>query len=74
MNMLMLRKSGSLVKLWSKDGLPKVLCAALSFVPDVNSNSPSFQLSWVVEMISFFRKDVNFVAPVLLPLGEVNWF
>ena len=52
---LMFRKSGSLVKLWSSDGLPKLLCAARSVVPDGSNDLPCLQLVCVVVIVSLLR-------------------
>lgn len=69
MNIDMLRMSGSLVKLWSKEGLPKVSCAARNDVPDGRDNLPCSHSFCVVVIISFCKYDVNFLAPVLKPCG-----
>ena len=53
--MLMFRKSGSLVKLWLREGVPKVLCAARSCVPVGSEDLPLFQLFMVFDLISFLR-------------------
>ena len=53
--MLMFRKSGSLVKLWLREGVPKVLCAARSCVPVGSKDLPLFHLVMVLDLISFLR-------------------